>query len=67
MLHQRTVYYTFNNFTYKTNSVAEASRQTGVSETQIRRLIDNGKTSRNGYSFSFKEPSVEDNERVDND
>ena len=65
--HQRTVYYIFNNSIHKTNSIAEASRQTGVSETQIRRVINNGKTSKGGYSFSFKEPSVEDNERVNND
>lgn len=48
------------------DSIEEASRQTGVSPTQIRRLIDNGKLSKKGYSFSIVKPSVEDIERVDN-
>ena len=47
--------------------VNSASSKTGVSETQIRRLINNKKPSRDGYTFSIIKPSVEDNERVNND
>lgn len=67
-IHKQSIYYTTkNNKTYYAESIAEASRQTGVSETQIRRLIENGRKSREGYSFSIIKPSVEDNERVNND
>lgn len=45
-------------------SIDEASRITGVSSTQIRRLHDSGKKSRNGYSFYIPSLNVEDNERV---
>lgn len=48
-------------------SVEEASRQTCVSPTQIRRLLSSGKPSRSGYSFFNIKPSVEDIEKVVND
>ena len=67
-VHKQKIYYTTKNGkVYYAESIAEASRQTGVSETQIRRLINNKKPSRDGYTFSIIKPSVEDNERVNND
>lgn len=65
-VYKQKLYYTKDGVTYYAESVEEASRQTNVSPTQIRRLIANGKTSRSGFSFFNFEPSVEDSERVDN-
>ena len=61
----RNVICTFpNDEVVEVKSIDEASRLTGVSSTQIRRLHGNGKKSRNGYSFYIPSLNVEDSERI---
>ena len=67
-VHKQTVYYINKEGNLLcAESVEEASRQTHVSPTQIRRLMRSGKPSRGRYLFFNIKPSVEDIERVDND
>ena len=61
----RNVICTFpNDEVVEVKSIDEASRLTGVSSTQIRRLHGNGKKSRNGYSFYIPSLNVEDSKRI---
>lgn len=56
--------YKNEKFICESRSIDNASRISNVSSTQIRRLINNGKVSKNGFKFIL---SVEDIEKVDKD
>lgn len=65
-LYKQSVYYMNTNGIVKlADSIEQGSRETGVSPTQIRRLLNTGKFSRRGFLFSTVKPSVEDIEKVD--
>ena len=65
-LYKQSIYYMNREGVVKlVDSIEQGSRETGVSPTQIRRLLDTNKFCRRGFLFSTVKPSVEDIERVD--
>lgn len=65
-LYKQAIYYMDKEGNIKlAESIEQGSRETDVSPTQIRRLLDTNKFCRKGFLFSTIKPSVEDIERVD--